>query len=138
MAKTLNLANSFSHSIEAARQTASLIKSSADSTPKKDEPSEPKKEASKDEAPKPKAEAKSRSEKGSRSHSKKLTLERLSRPTYVFNIRIPEELNSLLDDLLYQRKKTGNPTTKQELGIEAIFELMKREGFVPPINSSTA
>ena len=53
-----------------------------------------------------------------------------SKPTEVFNVRLPAEQNELLDDLIYKRKKAGLPHSKVQLGIEAVTLLLREEGLV--------
>ena len=48
------------------------------------------------------------------------------RPVAILNTRIPVELSELIDDLVYRSKKSGNPTTKQAITIEALKELVKK------------
>ena len=47
-----------------------------------------------------------------------------------FNFRLPPEAAELLDDLVYVRKKSGKPFRTQELGIEALEALFRKEGLI--------
>ena len=49
------------------------------------------------------------------------------RPVAILNTRIPQELSDLIDDLVYRSKKSGTPTTKQAITIEALKELVLKQ-----------
>ena len=51
------------------------------------------------------------------------------KPVAVLNTRIPQELSDLIDDLVYQSKKRGQPTSKQAIAIEALWSHFKSLGF---------
>lgn len=56
--------------------------------------------------------------------------EEWGKPVAIFNTRIPVELSSLLDDLVYRRKKEGTPVTRQQLAIEALSNLVAAAGLL--------
>ena len=51
------------------------------------------------------------------------------KPNVALNTRIPQELSDLIDDLVYQSKKQGHPTSKQAIAIEALWSHLKKLGF---------
>lgn len=51
------------------------------------------------------------------------------KPIAILNTRIPQELSDLIDDLVYQSKKRGQPTSKQAIAIEALWSHLKKLGF---------
>ncbi len=44
----------------------------------------------------------------------------LEKPTEALNTRIPKSLDDAITDWLYQSRKRGQPTTKQQLAIDAL------------------
>ena len=47
-----------------------------------------------------------------------------------FNFRLPPEAAELLDDLVYVRKKAGRPFKTQDLGMEALESLFRKDGLI--------
>lgn len=62
--------------------------------------------------------------------AKNLESIRWGKPVVLFNTRIPEELSGLLDDLVYESKKEGNPITKQSIAIDALAEFLNARGLL--------
>ena len=57
-----------------------------------------------------------------------------SRPTALFNTRIPPEMGELLDELLYrlrkERRESGAAVTKQALALEAFEDLLRKYSLI--------
>ena len=94
--------------------------------------------SSKDESQPKKNESRdaNRAGKGTKVGSKKSTVSRKqerpvwSEPTSTLNTRIPPEMNRLLDDLVYQTKKTNRKASKQQIVIQAIEETLARRKLI--------